>query len=154
MDVAESAQELRIALDLPGFELDDLDVRIEGQTLVLAGERRREHESDGRIVRRERRFGRFQRLWRRPAEGKREALARASPTVSSPPPPHGRAGARAHDPDRAGPGRIAQAGEPPESGSRAPTDDGAPSGRGRLARAGAGRTPSRPPTAAAAVGGA
>lgn len=62
MDVYESSDDIVIRIEAPGVRPQDIDLSLEGDTLVIRGERLREEPGDGRqyaLV--ERRFGRFER---------------------------------------------------------------------------------------------
>ncbi len=62
LDVRESGNELRICADLPGVKPEDVELRIEGSTLTLRGEKANEAEDkreDYYLM--ERSYGRFQR---------------------------------------------------------------------------------------------
>ena len=66
-EVVASAEGLEIACDLPGLERDQVEVRIEGNELVVAGERRRPAGTDDRTWHLlERPFGSFQRRFELP----------------------------------------------------------------------------------------
>jgi len=57
VDVADEGDELVVTADLPGFEREDIDVRLDGNRLWLSAEReseREEGDEDGTYVRRER----------------------------------------------------------------------------------------------------
>jgi HSP20 family protein len=75
-DISETADELRLTMDMPGLDPKDLDVRIEGDQLVVRGERKTESSSSGTLLRSERTYGVFQRTFALPAaidSGKVEA---------------------------------------------------------------------------------
>lgn len=62
IDVAETDDGLEISADVPGVKADDLDVSVQGDTLVIKGEKssdREEKEKDYHLV--ERRHGSFRR---------------------------------------------------------------------------------------------
>jgi len=62
IDVAETETGLEISADIPGVAEDDLDVSVQGDTLVIKGEKSTDHEEkdkDFHLV--ERRFGSFRR---------------------------------------------------------------------------------------------
>jgi HSP20 family protein len=62
VDVYETENELVLKADLPDVELKDLDVRVENQTLTIAGERKFEHKDQGKGYHRvERSYGNFAR---------------------------------------------------------------------------------------------
>lgn len=73
IDVAETETGLEINADIPGVSAEDLDVTVQGDTLVIKGEKtvgREEKEKDYQLV--ERRHGSFRRhipLGFSPAEG-------------------------------------------------------------------------------------
>lgn len=69
VDIAESKKAYRISVEVPGVEEKDLDLSIEGDTLVVSGEKRQEHEDDEEGFHRvERRYGRFRRLLTLPGD--------------------------------------------------------------------------------------
>jgi HSP20 family protein len=74
-DVYEDAQALTLQLEVPGMKLEDLDVRLENQTLTVKGERKlegaRKRENFHRM---ERRFGRFVRTFTLPETVDTQAL--------------------------------------------------------------------------------
>lgn len=64
-DVIARDDAFEVEIELPGLEEKDLDVTLEGDHLVVRGERRDERESDGNgrgWLLRERRWGRFERM--------------------------------------------------------------------------------------------
>ena len=62
VDIYESGQELVLKADLPDVDQKDIDVRVENQTLTLAGERRFEQQDEGKAYHRiERNYGKFVR---------------------------------------------------------------------------------------------
>jgi HSP20 family protein len=67
INVAETDNEIRLTAELPGVTEKDVQVTLDGDLLVIAGEKRQEQEKDEgnlRIV--ERSFGRFRRALRLP----------------------------------------------------------------------------------------
>ena len=67
INVAETDDEIRLTAELPGVTEKDVQVTLDGDLLVIAGEKRQEQEKDEgnlRIV--ERSFGRFRRALRLP----------------------------------------------------------------------------------------
>ena len=67
LDVRETEQGLEIAAELPGMSEQDVDLRLEGDLLTLAGEKKDERTQDqGGLHLTERSFGRFQRSFRLP----------------------------------------------------------------------------------------
>jgi len=62
VDIYETENELVMKADLPDVDLKDIDVRVENQTLTLAGERKFEKEDSGKGYHRiERSYGNFTR---------------------------------------------------------------------------------------------
>jgi HSP20 family protein len=62
VDIVETENELTVKADLPDVRLEDIDVRVENQTLSIKGERRFEENSTGKGYHRiERSYGRFMR---------------------------------------------------------------------------------------------
>jgi HSP20 family protein len=68
VDVYEDDKKLVLKLEVPGIRQEDLDVRVEGRTLTIKGERKFEAEEKEENFRRiERRFGSFVRSFTLPA---------------------------------------------------------------------------------------
>ena len=62
VDIYETENELVLKADLPDVDLKDIDVRVENQTLTIAGERKFEQQESGKGFHRiERSYGRFVR---------------------------------------------------------------------------------------------
>ena len=67
VDVYEDAQQLVLKLEVPGIKQEDLDVRVENQTLTVKGERKFEKdEKEENFHRIERRYGTFTRTFTLP----------------------------------------------------------------------------------------
>ena len=67
VDVYEDADKLVLKLEIPGVKQEDLDIRLENQTLVIKGERKFEQtEKAENFHRIERRFGSFVRSFTLP----------------------------------------------------------------------------------------
>ncbi len=67
VDIYEDEQHLVLKLEVPGIPQQDLDVRVENQTLTVTGERRLESEAkEENFHRIERRFGSFVRSFTLP----------------------------------------------------------------------------------------
>lgn len=63
IDVRENDKEVDIEAELPGMDEDDIDVAVADGTLVIRGEKKDEHEErDQGFIRRERVFGRIERV--------------------------------------------------------------------------------------------
>ncbi len=62
VDIYETENDLVLKADLPDVELKDIDVRVENQTLTVAGERKFEQRQEGKGYHRiERSYGNFVR---------------------------------------------------------------------------------------------
>ncbi len=62
VDIYETENDLVVKADLPDVDLKDIDVRVENQTLTIAGERKFEKEENGKGYHRiERSYGNFTR---------------------------------------------------------------------------------------------
>jgi len=62
VDIFETENELVLKADLPDVDQNNIDVRVENQTLTLSGERRFEQQENGKGYHRiERSYGRFSR---------------------------------------------------------------------------------------------
>jgi len=67
VDIYEDAQRLVLKLEIPGIPQEDLDIRVENQTLTVKGERKFEaEEKEENFHRIERRFGSFVRSFTLP----------------------------------------------------------------------------------------
>ena len=67
VDIYEDTQRLVLKLEIPGIRQEDLDIRVENQTLTVKGERRfNEEEKEENFHRIERRFGTFVRSFTLP----------------------------------------------------------------------------------------
>lgn len=63
IDVRENEKEVDVEAELPGMEERDIDVSVAEGTLVIRGEKRAEREEKNRgYIRRERSFGRIERI--------------------------------------------------------------------------------------------
>src|ERR1700742_1568729 len=68
VDIYETGNDLVFKADLPEVELKDLDVRVENQTLTIAGERKFEKQDSGKGYHRvERSYGNFARSFAVPS---------------------------------------------------------------------------------------
>ena len=67
LDVEESADAYTVHVNLPGIKLDDISVNIHDDVLTISAESAAERrDEDSRVVRRERRYGKFSRSLRFP----------------------------------------------------------------------------------------
>lgn len=66
MDVKETDNEYYVRADLPGVKKDDLDISIQDGVLTINAETKYENEEkdNGRVIRQERRYGKFVRSMR------------------------------------------------------------------------------------------
>ena len=68
-DLKETDRELRLAIELPGLTRDDIDISLEGDSLVICGRKAEEIEDAAATYRvSERRYGRFERIFPLPAD--------------------------------------------------------------------------------------
>lgn len=75
VDVYEDAQKVALKLEVPGIRPEDLDIRIEGRTLTVRGERKFEQEEkEENFHRIERRYGSFVRSFTLPATVDTESI--------------------------------------------------------------------------------
>jgi len=76
VDIYESENELILKADLPDVKLEDIEVRVENQTLTLKGERKFEKDESNRGFHRiERQYGTFVRSFTVPASVDAEKVA-------------------------------------------------------------------------------
>ena len=69
IDLSETAKEVIVRAELPGMELDDIDVSLSGNTLKIQGERKQETEEEGENFHKvERSYGAFLRTIQLPSE--------------------------------------------------------------------------------------
>jgi HSP20 family protein len=69
MDVVETADEVLCHLEVPGLSRDDLEIRAEGNVLIVSGEKKAQWQSgekEGGFRSVERRYGRFERSFALP----------------------------------------------------------------------------------------
>ncbi|WP_226479072.1 Hsp20/alpha crystallin family protein [Natrinema amylolyticum] len=69
LDLADEGDEFVVTIDVPGYESDDLELRLSGQTLAVSGEREHRQEIGGdeeNYIRRERKTQSFSRQLRVP----------------------------------------------------------------------------------------
>jgi HSP20 family protein len=79
VDVYEDAQKLVLKLEVPGIRREDLDIRVEGRTLSIKGERKLEaEEKEENFHRIERRYGSFVRSFTLPVTVNTDDIAATS----------------------------------------------------------------------------
>jgi HSP20 family protein len=75
VDIAESKKAYKISVEIPGIEPDQIDLHIEGDTLVLSGEKRQESEDDDEGFHRvERSYGQFRRVLTLPEDADADGI--------------------------------------------------------------------------------
>ena len=62
-DIVDEGSRYVLKADLPGFQKEDIDIHVEGNTLTISAQHKEESEEkkDGKFVRRERKYGSFTR---------------------------------------------------------------------------------------------
>jgi HSP20 family protein len=74
-DAYETRDAVVLCLELPGLEQDGIDLRLEGDELVVSGERKMDRGAEGEHFHRiERSYGKFSRRFRVPSTVAREAV--------------------------------------------------------------------------------
>lgn len=79
VDVRETDDDFQIDIELPSVAADDVSVTVKDGVLAVSGERKYEKETEGKVHRVERHYGRFTRSFRLPEnvdEGKVDARAK------------------------------------------------------------------------------
>ena len=75
LDITETGKNIEVKAELPGMEKKDIDITLDGDLLVIKGEKRHETEEKDRCYHRvERRFGSFYRTIRLPYEVKGDKI--------------------------------------------------------------------------------
>ena len=74
-DILETAEEVRILIDLPGISPEEVDVTLTGNELKIHGEKSRREEEEFRFHLAERRHGAFSRTFPLPASVDPQAVA-------------------------------------------------------------------------------
>lgn len=75
VDIHETDKDYVVTAEIPGIEPKDIDVRLEGNTLIIRGERAQEREEDvGTMHRSERSFGSFSRAFTLPQDVQAEHI--------------------------------------------------------------------------------
>jgi HSP20 family protein len=76
VDILEDANDMILRAELPGLKAEDVDIRIENNTLTLRGERKLESKEDSaNYHRRERSYGAFSRSFSLPSTVQQEKVA-------------------------------------------------------------------------------
>lgn len=75
VDIHETESNYTVKAEIPGIAPDDIDVRLEGNTLIIRGERQQERDEDvGTMHRSERTFGSFSRAFTLPQDVETDAI--------------------------------------------------------------------------------
>jgi HSP20 family protein len=74
VDVRETDHDFQIDIDLPAVAAEDVKVSIKDGVLAVTGERKYEKETEGKVHRVERRYGRFTRSFRLPENADENAV--------------------------------------------------------------------------------
>ena len=75
LDITETGKTVEVRAELPGMERKDIDITLDGDLLVIKGEKKHETEEKDRCYHRvERKFGSFYRAVRLPYEVKAEKI--------------------------------------------------------------------------------
>jgi len=143
LDVRETEQGLEISAELPGMSEQDIELRLDGDLLTLAGEKKDERTQDqGGLHLTERSFGRFQRAFRlpfRPGPDQVQAqFDRGVLRVALPRPPQQQSGGRIQIQAAGGQGAaqpVGASGGADQQRPQTPTasNDAAQTGRGQVA---------------------
>lgn len=76
VDIYEDGQKLSIRMEIPGVKIEDIDVRVENNTLTVRGERRfTTEDKEENFHRIERRYGSFTRTFNLPQTFETENVA-------------------------------------------------------------------------------
>jgi HSP20 family protein len=69
LDMTETEDAVKVTAEVPGMKAEEIDISVSGDTLAIKGEKKEEkEEKKGAVHRVERRYGRFERSVRLPAE--------------------------------------------------------------------------------------
>ena len=75
IDIAESRKAYRISVEVPGIEPEQIDLHVEGDALVVSGEKQQESEDDDEGFHRvERTYGQFRRVLALPDDADPEGI--------------------------------------------------------------------------------
>ena len=75
VDIFETEEKILLSAELPGVEIDDVDVEVNKNVLTLRGERKfQKNLSEEQYLRMERFYGTFQRVFNLPAVVKKEEV--------------------------------------------------------------------------------
>lgn len=75
VDIAEGPKAYRISVEVPGIDEDAIDLTVDGDDLIISGEKRQETEDDDAGYHRvERAYGQFRRILSLPGDADAEAI--------------------------------------------------------------------------------
>ena len=78
VDISESDKNIMVAVELPGMEVEDIDISLNQNTLTISGEKKTETEKKGKQFHRiERSYGSFRRSIPLPADVDQDRVAAA-----------------------------------------------------------------------------
>lgn len=77
VDIREEEDSYRISVEVPGVKEEDLKLRMDGDNLIISGEKHQEDSSDekGKVHRVERSYGSFQRVLTLPQDAQSEDIS-------------------------------------------------------------------------------
>ncbi len=76
IDIAESKKAYRISVEVPGVEESDLALSVDGDALIISGEKRQDNEQEENGFHRvERRYGSFRRVLSLPDDADRDKIS-------------------------------------------------------------------------------
>jgi HSP20 family protein len=73
-DIAETAENLSVTMELPGFTKDQVAIEVNANVLTIKGERKQEKEENGKFHRQERMYGSFERSFTLPSTAMAENI--------------------------------------------------------------------------------
>jgi HSP20 family protein len=75
LDVAEGKEDITVRAELPGCEIEDINVKLDRRVLTISGEKKQEkEEKDESVHRKERFYGSFTRMLELPADVEQENI--------------------------------------------------------------------------------
>jgi HSP20 family protein len=76
VDIAEGRKAYQISVEVPGISEDEIDLSIDGDDLIISGEKRQEHEEDEEGYHRiERSYGQFRRVLSLPGDADTDRIS-------------------------------------------------------------------------------
>ncbi len=74
MNVWEESEKFRIEAELPGYEMKDIEITVQGDEVTVKGQRTLAEQPNAKFLRRERTAGAFSRTWALPVEIEADAV--------------------------------------------------------------------------------